>query len=46
METKLLQVYQHALEEYRFEVKLSWDRAKFYMILNSPAPALCTDQSD
>lgn len=35
METKLLQLYQHALEEYRFEVKLAWDRAKFYMILNS-----------
>lgn len=35
METKLLQLYQHALEEYRFEVKLAWDRAKFYVVLNS-----------
>lgn len=31
----LLKVYDAALEEYRFNVSLSWDRTKFFLLLNS-----------
>ena len=30
----LTEIYSHAIEEYRFEVKLTWDRVKFYLGLN------------
>ena len=28
------EIYRHAIEEYRFEVELSWKRTKFYLGLN------------
>lgn len=28
------EIYRHAIEEYRFEVQLSWERTKFYLGLN------------
>lgn len=28
------EIYRHAIEEYRFEVRLSWERTKFYLGLN------------
>lgn len=34
-QTVLLAVYQAALDEYRFNVKLAWDRTKFFLITNS-----------
>jgi hypothetical protein len=32
---KLLDLYRIAVDEYRFEVKLNWDRTAFYFSLNS-----------
>ncbi len=34
-EEKLLEIYKIAVEEYRFQVLLNWDRNKFYVLLNS-----------
>lgn len=31
----LLKVYDAAINEYRFNVNLSWDRTKFFLLLNS-----------
>ena len=31
----LLKVYGTAIDEYRFNVQLSWDRTKFFLLLNS-----------
>lgn len=31
----LLKVYDAAIQEYRFNVTLSWDRTKFFLLLNS-----------
>src|SRR6185295_16228595 len=31
----LLKVYGAAIDEYRFNVKLTWDRTKFFLLLNS-----------
>ena len=31
----LLELYKVSIEEYRFQVKLNWDRNKFYVLLNS-----------
>ena len=31
----LLELYKTAVEEYRFQVNLNWDRNKFYVLLNS-----------
>lgn len=28
------EIYRHAIEEYRFEVQLSWERTRFYLGLN------------
>lgn len=33
--TILLELYKAAVEEYRFQVNLNWDRSKFYLVLNS-----------
>ncbi len=30
-----LDIYKIAVEEYRFQVRLNWDRNKFYVLLNS-----------
>lgn len=34
-QTILLDLYKSAVEEYRFQVNLNWDRSKFYLLLNS-----------
>ena len=31
----LPELYKHAIEEYRFNVQLSWDRTRFYLGLNT-----------
>lgn len=31
----LLELYKIAVEEYRFQTNLNWDRSKFYVLLNS-----------
>ncbi len=31
----MLELYKTAVEEYRFQVNLNWDRNKFYVLLNS-----------
>ena len=31
----LLELYRSAVEEYRFQTNLNWDRNKFYVLLNS-----------
>lgn len=31
----LLELYKVAVEEYRFQINLNWDRSKFYVVLNS-----------
>lgn len=31
----LLELYRIAIEEYRFNVRLGWDRAQYYLILNT-----------
>jgi hypothetical protein len=32
---QLLELYRVAVDEYRFEVKLGWDRAMYYMVFNT-----------
>jgi hypothetical protein len=32
---KLWDLYKIAIDEYRFEIKLGWDRTMFYMVFNS-----------
>jgi hypothetical protein len=32
---KLLDLYRVALDEYRFEVRLGWDRTTYFLVLNS-----------
>ena len=32
---QLLELYKVAVDEYRFEVKLGWDRAMYYMVFNT-----------
>jgi hypothetical protein len=32
---KLLDLYRIAIEEYRFEVRLGWDRATYFLVLDS-----------
>lgn len=32
---KLLDLYRLALDEYRFEVRLGWDRTTYFLVLNS-----------
>ena len=29
-----MRLYEHALEQYRFEVQLNWDRTKYYLVFN------------
>ena len=31
----LLKVYSTSIDEYRFNVQLSWDRTKFFLLLSS-----------
>jgi len=33
--TELLELYKIAVEEYRFEVRLNWDRMRYYVALNA-----------
>jgi hypothetical protein len=39
---QLIDLYKIAIEEYRFEVKLNWDRTVFYFTLNSGLIAIAT----
>jgi hypothetical protein len=39
---QLITLYQIAIDEYRFEVKLNWDRTAFYLTLNSGLIAIAT----
>jgi hypothetical protein len=39
---QLLELYKIAIEEYRFEVKLNWDRTVYYLTLNSGLIAIAT----
>jgi hypothetical protein len=39
---RLLDLYRIALEEYRFEVRLGWDRTTYFLILNSAILAAAT----
>lgn len=34
---QLLDLYKIAIDEYRFEVKLGWDRTMYYLVFNSAA---------
>ncbi len=38
----LLTLYKIAIDEYRFEVKLNWDRTVYYLTLNSGLVAIAT----
>ncbi|MEX2300627.1 MAG: hypothetical protein WD733_06805 [Bryobacterales bacterium] len=38
----LIQIYKVAVEEYRFEVTLGWDRMKYYLVLNSAIVSIGT----
>ncbi len=38
----LIDLYKIAIDEYRFEVKLNWDRTVFYLTLNSGLIAIAT----
>jgi hypothetical protein len=33
--TELRELYKHAIDEYRFEVQLGWDRLKHYFLVNA-----------
>ncbi len=33
--TELLDVYRVVIDEYRFQVRLNWDRTQYYFVLNS-----------
>jgi hypothetical protein len=39
---KLLNLYRIALEEYRFEVRLGWDRTTYFLVLNSAILSVAT----
>lgn len=39
---KLIDLYRIALDEYRFEVRLGWDRTTYFLILNSAILTVCT----
>ncbi len=39
---QLIDLYKIAIDEYRFEVKLNWDRTVFYLTLNSGLIAIAT----
>jgi hypothetical protein len=39
---KLLSLYKIAVEEYRFEVRLAWDRTTYFLILNSAILSVAT----
>jgi hypothetical protein len=39
---QLMDLYKIAIDEYRFEVKLNWDRTVFYLTLNSGLIAIAT----
>jgi hypothetical protein len=39
---QLFNLYKIAIEEYRFEVKLNWDRTAYYITLNSGLIAIAT----
>ena len=38
----LLELYKIAVEEYRFEVRLGWDRMKYFLVFNSAVVSLGT----
>lgn len=42
MPQQLLELYKVAVEEYRFEVRLGWDRAMYYMIFNITLVSVAT----
>lgn len=39
---KLLELYKIALDEYRFEVRLGWDRTTYFLVLNSAILTVAT----
>jgi hypothetical protein len=39
---KLLDLYKIAVDEYRFEVRLGWDRTTYFLILNSAILSVAT----
>jgi hypothetical protein len=39
---KLLDLYKIALDEYRFEVRLGWDRTTYFLVLNSAILSVAT----
>lgn len=39
---QLLDLYRIAIDEYRFEVKLGWDRAMYYMVFNTAIVSIAT----
>ncbi len=39
---KLIDLYRLALDEYRFEVRLGWDRTTYFLILNSAILTVAT----
>src|SRR5579863_3949401 len=39
---KLLNLYNIAVEEYRFEVRLGWDRTTYFLVLNSAILSVAT----
>ncbi|HVZ82270.1 MAG TPA: hypothetical protein VG893_01250 [Terracidiphilus sp.] len=39
---KLLDLYKIAVEEYRFEVRLGWDRTMYFLVLNSAVLSVAT----
>lgn len=39
---ELIEIYKIAIDEYRFEVQLNWDRTVFYLTLNSGLIAIAT----
>jgi hypothetical protein len=39
---RLLDLYKIAIEEYRFEVRLGWDRAMYFLVLNSAILSVAT----
>ena len=39
---RLLDLYKIAIDEYRFEVRLGWDRAMYYLIFNSAIVSVAT----
>ena len=39
---QLIELYRIAVDEYRFEVKLNWDRTMYYMVFNSAIISIAT----